>query len=85
MNHRYEQKHLLHNWSDCRYRDHSQSPRAVLRAPCWSAIATLLELGRVADESFRLCSDWGERLPFFCLLGSLDDLLMFAAAKVFIF
>ena len=26
-----EQKHLLHNWSDCRYRDRPQSPRAVLR------------------------------------------------------
>ena len=26
-----EQKHLLHNWSDCRYRDRPQSPRAILR------------------------------------------------------
>ena len=31
MSHRHEQKHLLHNWSDCRYRDYPQSPRAVLR------------------------------------------------------
>jgi hypothetical protein len=30
MSHRHEQKHLLHNWSDCRYRDRPQSPRAVL-------------------------------------------------------
>lgn len=82
MSHRHEQKHLLHNWSGCRYRDHSQSPRAVLRAPCESAIAKLLELGRLADESFRL---WAERLLFFCLLGSFDDLLMFAAARVFLF
>src|SRR6476659_1585691 len=28
---RHEQKHLLHNWSDCRYRDCPQGPRAVLR------------------------------------------------------
>jgi hypothetical protein len=28
----HEQKHLLHNWSDCRYRDRPQSPRAILRA-----------------------------------------------------
>ena len=26
----YEQKYLLYNWSDCRYRDRPQSPRAVL-------------------------------------------------------
>ena len=31
MSHRHGQKHLLHNWSDCRYRDRPQSPRAVLR------------------------------------------------------
>jgi hypothetical protein len=31
MSHRNEQKHLLHNWSDRRYRDHPQSSRAVLR------------------------------------------------------
>jgi hypothetical protein len=31
MSHRHEQKYLLHNWSDRRYRDHPQSPRAVLR------------------------------------------------------
>jgi hypothetical protein len=30
MSCRHEQKHLLHNWSDCRYRDRPQSPRAVL-------------------------------------------------------
>jgi hypothetical protein len=30
MSHRHEQKHLLHNWSDCRYRDRPQTPRAVL-------------------------------------------------------
>jgi hypothetical protein len=26
----YEQKYLLHNWSDCGYRDCPQSPRRVL-------------------------------------------------------
>jgi hypothetical protein len=31
MSRRHEQKHLLHNWSDCRYRDRPQTPRAVLR------------------------------------------------------
>ena len=30
MSRRHEQKHLLHNWSDCRYRDRPQTPRAVL-------------------------------------------------------
>jgi hypothetical protein len=41
MSHRHEQKHLLHNWSDRRYRDHPQSPRAVLRVRLDSgAIAT---------------------------------------------
>jgi hypothetical protein len=41
MSHRNEQKHLLHNWSDRRYRDHPQSPRPVLRVRLDSgAIAT---------------------------------------------
>jgi hypothetical protein len=41
MSCRHEQKHLLHNWSDRRYRDHPQSPRAVLRVRLDSgAIAT---------------------------------------------
>jgi hypothetical protein len=41
MSHRHEQKYLLHNWSDRRYRDHPQSPRAVLRVRLDSgAIAT---------------------------------------------
>jgi hypothetical protein len=31
MSRRHEPKHLLHNWSDCRYRDRPQNPRAVLR------------------------------------------------------
>ena len=36
----YEQKYLLYNWSDCRYRDRPQSPRAVLSVRLASAIAT---------------------------------------------
>ena len=35
----YEQKYLLYNWSDCRYRDRPQSPRAVLSARPGGAIA----------------------------------------------
>jgi hypothetical protein len=30
MSRRYEQKHLLHNWSNCRCRDRPQSARIVL-------------------------------------------------------
>src|SRR4030095_11013317 len=46
MSRRHEQKHLLHHWSDCRYRDRPQTPRAVLRigvASCW------LGAGAIAD------------------------------------
>ena len=39
MSRRHEQKHLLHNWSDCRYRDRPQTPRAVLRVRLAGAIA----------------------------------------------
>jgi hypothetical protein len=35
----YEQKYLLYNWSDCRYRDRPQSPRAVLSVRLARAIA----------------------------------------------
>ena len=30
MSCRHEQKHLLHNWSDCRYSDRPQTPWAFL-------------------------------------------------------
>ena len=40
MSRRHEQKHLLHNWGDCRYRDRPQNPRAVLRVRLAGAIAT---------------------------------------------
>ena len=39
MSRRHEQKHLLHNWGDCRYRDRPQNPRAVLRVRLAGAIA----------------------------------------------
>jgi hypothetical protein len=39
MSVRHEQKYLLHNWSDCCYRDRPQSPRAVLSARPRGAIA----------------------------------------------
>jgi hypothetical protein len=105
MSHRHEQKHLLHNWSDRRYRDHPQSPRAVLRIRLDSgAIATkrtifvavmahredrerfglradeklrtFLELERLADESFWLCSvgQTGAFVSSACF-RSFDDLL----------
>jgi hypothetical protein len=61
MSHRHEQKHLLHNWSDRRYRDHPQSPRAVLRVSLDSGAIATSE--RLADESFRLCSV-GQRAPW---------------------
>jgi hypothetical protein len=35
----YEQKYLLYNWSDCRYRNRPQSPRAVLSIRLARAIA----------------------------------------------
>ena len=40
MSRRYEQKHLLHNWSNCRYRNRAQTARRILRFQrCWSARA----------------------------------------------
>jgi hypothetical protein len=39
MSVRYEQKYLLHNWSDCCYRDRPQSPWAVLSVRPRGAIA----------------------------------------------
>jgi hypothetical protein len=110
MSHRHEQKHLLHNWSDCRYRDRPQSPRAVLRVRlargnCYKraifvadahreerqrfvvradkSLRAFLELEGLADEPLRLCSvgQTGD----FRLLARSNDLLMFAAVKVFLF
>ena len=40
MSHEHEQKHLLHNWSDCSYRDRPQIARAVLSVRFAGAIAT---------------------------------------------
>jgi hypothetical protein len=113
MSHRHEQKHFLHNWSDCRYRDRPQSPRAVLRVRlAGGAIATkrtifvadahrkdrqrfvvradenlraLLKLKGLADESFRLWSVGQSAFPSSACLRSFDEVLMFAAGKVFLF
>ena len=32
MSYEHELKHLLHNWSDCRYRDRPQTPWVVLKS-----------------------------------------------------
>jgi hypothetical protein len=109
MSHRHEQKHLLHNWSHCRYRDRPQSPRAVLRVRlaggnCYKrtifvagahgekrqrivvrpdkSMRVFLELEGLTDEPLRLCSvgQTGD----FRLLSRSNDLLMFAAVKVFL-
>ena len=63
MSRRHEQKHLLHNWSDCRYRDRPQTPRAVLRVSVASGSQRLISTGEqsglqmriVATESGSLC------------------------------
>ena len=107
MSHRHEQKHLLHNWSNCRYRDRPQSPGTVLRVGLAGVhkrtifvadahredrkrfavradekLRAFLELEGLADEPLRLCSvgQTGD----FRLLARWNDLLMFAAAKVFL-
>jgi hypothetical protein len=51
MSRRHEQKHLLHNWSDCRYRDRPQTPRAVLRVGVASGSQRLIPTGKgwIAD------------------------------------
>ena len=49
MSRRHEQKHLLHHWSDCRYRDRPQTPRAVLRvgvASGWPGMRALADAHR---------------------------------------
>jgi hypothetical protein len=110
MTHPHEQKYLLHNWSNCRYRDRPQSPGIVLRVAragvhkrtifvadahredrqrfvvrADEKLRAFLTLERLADESFRLCSV-GQKgglllLPPAC---AFDDMLMFAAARIFL-
>ena len=47
----YEQKYLLHNWSDCGYRDCPQSPRAVLSVRLARAIAPEAD-DKLADPGY---------------------------------
>jgi hypothetical protein len=48
MSRRHEQKYLLHNRSDCRYRDRPQTPRAVLRVGVASGSQRLIPTGERA-------------------------------------
>jgi hypothetical protein len=55
MSRRHEQKHLLHHWSDCRYRDRPQTPRAVLRigvANGWPEARALADAHRGDGKRF---------------------------------
>ena len=54
MSRRREQKHLIHNWSDCRCRDRAQTPRAVLRVGVASGSQRLIPTGgRIGLRSYR--------------------------------
>ena len=54
MSRRREQKHVLHNWSDCCYRDRAQTPRAVLRVGVASGSQRLVPTGgRIGLRSYR--------------------------------
>jgi hypothetical protein len=60
MSRRHEQKHLLHHWSDCRYRDRPQTPRAVLRigvASGWPGARALADAQRDDGKRFIVASD----------------------------
>jgi hypothetical protein len=58
MSRRYEQKHPLHNWSDCRYRDRPQTPRAVLRVGVANGSQRLIPTGeRPGLQSFVVRAD----------------------------
>jgi hypothetical protein len=60
MSRRHEQKHLLHHWSDCRYRDRPQTPRAVLRigvASGWPRARALFDAHRDRGRRFVVRGD----------------------------
>jgi hypothetical protein len=66
MSRRHEQKHLLHHWSDCRYRDRPQTPRAVLRigvASCWPGAGAIADAHRDGGRRFIVRAD--EKLTAF--------------------
>jgi hypothetical protein len=56
MSRRHEQKHLLHNWSDCRYRDRPQTPRAVLRVGVASGSQRLIPTGERCGLQTRIAT-----------------------------
>jgi hypothetical protein len=63
---RYEQKHLLHNWSNCRYRNRAQTARSILGirllvSSCCPESSLLTLPGTAA---FR-CPVWDEKLAVF--------------------
>jgi len=66
MSRRHEQKHLLHHWSDCRYRDRPQTHRAVLRigvARGWPGARALAHAHRDDGKRFIVHAD--EKLSAF--------------------
>jgi hypothetical protein len=61
-----EQKHLLHHWSDCRYCDRPQTPRAVLRIAVtsgWPGTRALADAHRDDGKRFIVHAD--EKLSAF--------------------
>ena len=73
MSRRHEQKHLLHNWSDCRYRDRPQNPRTVLRVRLAGAIArkrTIFVVDAHRGDGKRFVAHADERLTAFLELES---------------
>jgi uncharacterized protein YjbJ (UPF0337 family) len=62
MSRRHEQKHLLHNWSDCRYRDRPQNPRAVLRVPSFGQPGRKWLLFEAGGYSRRFVCPYADRL-----------------------
>jgi hypothetical protein len=64
----YEQKYLLYNWSDCRYRDRPQSPRAVLSVRLARAIAAKRTI-KLAEPSYNLGVIMSSRVTAVALSG----------------
>jgi hypothetical protein len=66
----YEQKYLLYNWSDCRYRNRPQSPRAVLSVRLARAIAPKRTISSLSPAT-----TWGllclPESPLFALGGKM--------------
>ena len=76
MSHRHEQKHLLHNWSHCCYRNRPQTPRTVLRGRlaggnCYTL--TISVAGAHGEERQRSVVRADNRLRAFLELEGLTD------------